>query len=198
MYDSRLNLYSGLFSDPMDNIGSNYQQQPSTQAPSVAAVLAKQQVQQQQQQNQAKPSNLPSVGSAKSNASYTPQQNNPSIGALGSTGNWVSGITSGINSFLATKNQKDAEDKQLVGQIIEGLGKGMGGMAMSDKRLKENIRPVGKLDNGLTVYAFNYKGQDVTQIGLIAQEVAEVIPEAVKEGEDGFLRVNYDLATRSK
>lgn len=65
----------------------------------------------------------------------------------------------------------------------------------SDIRLKENIKPVGKLDNGLTVYCYNFKGENVPQIGLIAQEVQEVKPEAVVEREDGYLAVRYDIAT---
>lgn len=66
--------------------------------------------------------------------------------------------------------------------------------AASDLRLKENICPVGRLDNGLTVYRFNYIGSPLTQIGLIAQEVRDVKPDAVMTGEDGYLRVNYLLA----
>ncbi len=66
--------------------------------------------------------------------------------------------------------------------------------ASSDLRLKENISPVGQLDNGLTVYRFNYIGSPQTQIGLIAQEVRDVKPDAVTVGEDGYLRVNYALA----
>ena len=68
-------------------------------------------------------------------------------------------------------------------------------MAMlSDARVKENIYPVGRLDNGLTVYLFNYIGEDIPQIGLIAQEVAEYRPEAVLQDEYGLLHVNYALA----
>ncbi len=66
--------------------------------------------------------------------------------------------------------------------------------ASSDLRLKENISPVGQLDNGLTVYRFNFIGSPQTQIGLIAQEVRDVKPDAVTVGEDGYLRVNYALA----
>ena len=65
----------------------------------------------------------------------------------------------------------------------------------SDARLKENIKPVGKLDNGLTVYCYNFIGENKPQIGLIAQEVREVKPEAVVEREDGYLAVRYDIAT---
>lgn len=198
MYDSRLSLlgsiYGGANNAPIDQIGRDLEPggytwqdfQRNNAQPSVSQAL----------QNK-KPSNIPSQGSVRQ-ALQTAPQNNPSIGYLGDEGNWVSALTGLTNSFLAAKNQKDAEDKQLFGQVIEGLGKGIGGMAMSDERLKENIRPIGKLDNGLTVYIFNFKGQDTPQIGLIAQEVKEVIPEAVTEGEDGYLRVDYELATRSK
>ena len=193
---SLANIYNQ--GSPLDAIGSNYQL-PSdaytwedfqrNNQPSVADVLAKR-----------KQSNLSPIGSSKSSSSQVAfPANNPSIGYLGDTGNWVSGITGALNSFLSTNNEKNAQDKQFLGQIIQGLGKGLGGgMAMSDKRLKENIKAVGKLDNGLTVYLFNFKGQDVPQIGLIAQEVQKVIPEAVKEGKDGYLRVDYKLATGGK
>ena len=68
-------------------------------------------------------------------------------------------------------------------------------MAMfSDARVKKNIVPVGRLDNGLTVYLFNYIGEEIPQIGLIAQEVAEYRPEAVMQDEYGLLHVNYALA----
>ncbi|MDR0485369.1 MAG: tail fiber domain-containing protein [Elusimicrobiota bacterium] len=68
--------------------------------------------------------------------------------------------------------------------------------SLSDERAKENIEPVGRLNNGLTVYKFNFIGQEETHIGLIAQEVLEVMPEAVYENEDGLLEVDYDLATQ--
>lgn len=83
---------------------------------------------------------------------------------------------------------------------LGGLASGVGSLAtafgLSDARAKENIRPVGALDNGLTVYAYNYKGDDLPQIGLLAQEVAQVRPEAVAQRHDGLLGVNYDAATR--
>ena len=66
--------------------------------------------------------------------------------------------------------------------------------AFSDIRLKENITAVGKLDNGLTVYLFNFKGSNVPQIGLIAQEVIKQKPEAIVEDSDGSLSVRYDIA----
>lgn len=70
------------------------------------------------------------------------------------------------------------------------------GASMSDVRFKENIKKVGKLDNGLTVYVFNYKNDKTPRIGLLAQEVKKLKPEAVTEDKSGFLYVNYELATK--
>ena len=61
---------------------------------------------------------------------------------------------------------------------------------------KENIKAVGKLDNGLTVYLFNYQNDKTPRIGLIAQEVRKVKPEAVCEDASGFLYVRYDWAVK--
>ncbi len=69
--------------------------------------------------------------------------------------------------------------------------------AYSDARIKENIQPVGILFDGQTpVFSFNFKGDPKPQIGLIAQEVGERMPEAVGQDDRGVLTVNYDLATR--
>ena len=70
-------------------------------------------------------------------------------------------------------------------------------MLLSDARVKENITPVGRLDNGLTVYMFNFIGSKVPQIGLLAQEVALVKPEAVFEDENGYLWLRYDIAVEN-
>ncbi|WP_367944903.1 tail fiber domain-containing protein [Aquamicrobium sp.] len=67
----------------------------------------------------------------------------------------------------------------------------------SDRRLKEDIEPVGKLDNGLTVYRYRMKGDPRFQIGLMADEVEQIAPEAVGERPDGFKTVNYLMATEA-
>jgi len=64
----------------------------------------------------------------------------------------------------------------------------------SDKRMKENIKPIGKMFDGQIVHSFNYKGDPRTQIGLIAQEVEDHKPHAV--GLAGkYKTVDYDKAT---
>lgn len=64
----------------------------------------------------------------------------------------------------------------------------------SDEDLKENITEVGKLYNGLPVYLYNYKGDHVPHIGLLAQQVAFINPDAVFVDENGYMKVNYALA----
>jgi polysaccharide biosynthesis/export protein len=63
----------------------------------------------------------------------------------------------------------------------------------SDIRLKEDITPLGRLDNGIGIYRFRYKGNDRTAyVGVMAQEVQNIVPSAVSRGRDGYLRVDYE------
>jgi hypothetical protein len=43
---------------------------------------------------------------------------------------------------------------------------------------------------------FNWKSNGEDDLGFIAQEVNEVLPELVVERNDGFLSVNYDRIHR--
>lgn len=72
-----------------------------------------------------------------------------------------------------------------------GGGRGGGGRR-SDIELKHDIALIGYLDNGLGFYRFSYNGSNRAYVGVIAQEVLQVIPEAVTRGPDGYLRVQYD------
>lgn len=61
----------------------------------------------------------------------------------------------------------------------------------SDIRLKEGIVPLGMVE-GIPVYAFRYKDDSEVRLGVMAQEVQTVRPDAVLEGPDGYLMVQYD------
>ena len=81
--------------------------------------------------------------------------------------------------------------------LFDYLGLGAGLYAASDRRLKENIRPAGKM-NGIKFYTWdwNEKGKKVAaynqpSAGVIADEIQETHPHLVKRGQDGYLRVNY-------
>jgi hypothetical protein len=80
-----------------------------------------------------------------------------------------------------------------------GLAGTLGGAAIrsgliSDARLKDNIRRIGTADNGLPIYSFTYKGDTTTHIGLMAQDVAPVNPDAVMTMPNGFMAVDYGKA----
>jgi len=52
---------------------------------------------------------------------------------------------------------------------------------------------LGWLNNGIGIYRFRYKGSDHTAyVGVMAQEVENIVPDAVSRDGDGYLRVNYD------
>jgi len=72
-------------------------------------------------------------------------------------------------------------------------GGGRGGGRRSDMRLKHDIVLIGRLDDGLGYYRFVYNGGHTAYVGVMAQEVQAVTPEAVSRDADGYLRVSYDL-----
>jgi hypothetical protein len=87
------------------------------------------------------------------------------------------------------------------GNAIQGAGSAISSalpsvMAMfSDERLKEDIAKVGELYDGSNVYRYNYIGDPTPRIGLMAQEVEKVRPDAVVE-IGGYKAVDYGRATQ--
>lgn len=61
----------------------------------------------------------------------------------------------------------------------------------SDLRLKHDVRRVGTTVYGLPLYHFKYIGRPGTYEGVMAQEVLQVMAEAVSVGPDGYYRVDY-------
>jgi len=74
---------------------------------------------------------------------------------------------------------------------FRGGGGGRGGGRRSDIRLKHDIALLGYLDNGLGFYRFSYNGSTKVYVGVMAQDVQQVMPAAVERGRDGYLRVDY-------
>lgn len=62
---------------------------------------------------------------------------------------------------------------------------------VSDARLKRDITLVGRRADGLGIYAYRYLWSDTVYVGVMAQEVALIHPDAVVHGLDGYLRVDY-------
>lgn len=108
-------------------------------------------------------------------ASYQPTYTKGSSGLLGGL---MSGAASGMGSTL--------------GQYAAGL------MIGSDSRLKENVKKVGSTKSGINLYSWkwNSKAKELgldwgPTTGVMAQEIKDIIPEAVLMGNDGYYRVDY-------
>lgn len=103
------------------------------------------------------------------------------------------------NAQMGAYNAQQAGQNSMTQGLMGLAGAGM--MAFSDVRLKQNIQPVGVLANGLTLYSYEYidevklhplAGEGV-QVGVMAQEVEQVYPYAVKTLNDGYKVVDYGL-----
>jgi len=78
------------------------------------------------------------------------------------------------------------------GGMARGGGGRGGGGRRSDVRLKHDITLLGHLDNGVGLYRFVYNGGEKAYVGVLAQEVQTIMPQAVTRDRDGYLRVFYD------
>ena len=63
--------------------------------------------------------------------------------------------------------------------------------AASDERVKENIESVGTTHEGHNLYKYNYKGSTMPQMGVMAQELMQTRPDAVKQTPGGLFMVDY-------
>ena len=103
------------------------------------------------------------------------------------------------NAQMGAYNAQQAGQNSMTQGLMGLAGAGM--MAFSDVRLKQNIEPVGVLANGLTLYSYEYIDEvklhplagEGLQVGVMAQEVEQVFPYAVKTLDDGYKVVDYGL-----
>lgn len=100
--------------------------------------------------------------------------------------------------YAGMVNQNYQNQMSAYGAKMGGLfglaGAGLqAGATFSDIRVKTNISRVGTLDNGLPVYAYNYVWGGPLHIGVMAQDVEHVHPEAVSEVA-GIKAVDYSRA----
>jgi hypothetical protein len=97
----------------------------------------------------------------------------------GAINNAYQGQLAGYNANTAQSNTMLSSGAGLLAALL-----------MSDRRTKENIEKVGKTDDGLNIYRYNYKGLMTPMLGVMAQEVEKERPEAVAEF-DGVKYVDY-------
>jgi outer membrane protein OmpA-like peptidoglycan-associated protein len=71
-------------------------------------------------------------------------------------------------------------------------GGGGGGGAWSDRRLKRNIVRLGETAAGLPLYRFEYIWGGPVYVGVMAQDIATLRPDALITDASGYYRVDYD------
>jgi hypothetical protein len=88
------------------------------------------------------------------------------------------------NQQVASANANTAGLYSFGGAIVGAPAK-----TFSDRRLKSNIVRIGTHPIGVGIYEYDIFGG--RQIGVMAQELMEVMPEAVHEHSSGYLMVDY-------
>ena len=115
-----------------------------------------------------------------------------------------------------TEQNKEQGFMGILGQISNALGIGNSGDTSdggngeseqdfhgsdhnwSDVRLKDNIEKIGDLENGLGFYKWEWNnsakalGVSSPNFGVLAQEVKEIIPNAVIKDRTGYYKVDYN------
>lgn len=94
----------------------------------------------------------------------------------------------GLVSNAGLFSESSGKSKKGMGKF---LGQIAGSVAASDRRLKTDIEMVGQYKNGLNVYRFKYVNGSGPHIGVMADEVAVIQPEALGPVIDGYMTVDY-------
>ena len=146
---------------------------------------------------------LAGIGTAAQTAAQQGGQNTLAAGTVPQQ-TQQAGLTALYNQFLQ-QQAYPFQTAQFLANIAEGTGALSGSTTtqtqpssfFSDRRLKHDIKKIGKTDDGLPIYKFKYKGDpsEQTHVGFMAQDVEKVHPEAVGESH-GYKTVDYDKATR--
>ena len=99
--------------------------------------------------------------------------------------------TGGLLGQYTTSNGKSVEKES--GSLLSQIGQiaQIASIALSDIRLKENIRHVGSTNEGLPIYLYNYKGGNQMHMGVMAQDVAAMQPNALGPIVEGYGTVDY-------
>ena len=76
---------------------------------------------------------------------------------------------------------------------LGGAAAGAAGNIWSDRRLKHSIKKIGTHRIGVPLYEFSYLCSETRRIGVMADDVAKVMPAAVLMQPCGFAKVDYGL-----
>ena len=118
--------------------------------------------------------------------------------ALGYGPQQVGLLQAGMGTPLISQSTT-GQQKTGAGDVLGTAAQLAGMFFMSDKTLKENIKPIGKSENGHNVYTWDWNdkakelGVNDPTTGVLAQEVMKYMPEAVSKHANGYYMVNYGV-----
>lgn len=112
-------------------------------------------------------------------------------------------LTARYQQFLQERGY-DFQVAQFLANIAMGTGALSGSTTttqqpmpfFSDRRVKHDVKEIGKTHDGMPIYSFKYNGDEQTNIGLMAQDVEKRRPDAVYD-MGGVKGVDYKQATES-
>lgn len=96
-------------------------------------------------------------------------------------------ILSGAGQYSRSQGQSKGGKGGLGGL----LGGALSSVAASDRRLKKDIKFIRTLPNGLNVYSYKYINDKGPYVGVMADEVEKLVPEALGPMIDGYKTVDY-------
>tara|TARA_Y100000592_G_scaffold30752_1_gene49036 strand:- start:6217 stop:8484 length:2268 start_codon:yes stop_codon:yes gene_type:complete len=101
-----------------------------------------------------------------------------------------------METLINTISDASSVLRSVAGTIVTGIADIIQGLRdfFSDERLKEDIKHIGYSPSGLKIYSWKYKHNPcATFSGVMAQDILNIIPEAISTDERGYYMVNYKL-----
>lgn len=103
----------------------------------------------------------------------------------------------GAGGLLANAGQTSTSTQKSKPGLGGFIGQALSGTAASDRSLKTDIKQIGVLRNGLPFYAFTYIHTGKRAVGVMADEVRKLLPEALGPKMFGYDTVNYDVVRKA-
>jgi hypothetical protein len=117
--------------------------------------------------------------------------NMPQFEGQAQVGSTPADITSAMNNQYQGQVDSYNAKQQTKNANLQTAASIAAMFALSDERAKDDIEPIGELNDGTGLFSFRYKGSDVPQVGVMAQDVEKRDPSAVRMRPDGLKEVNY-------
>lgn len=190
-------LASTAFGDAYNRQFNAYQTQRSNELNPLQALAG-------QGQSSANTTGQIQTNGANSMASLLTGNANAQGAASIAQGNAISnGLNNGITNWQRANYMNQLNSPGVVGSgstffnsptdagSINAVNGSDAGFYISDIRLKTNISRIGTSPRGYPWYRWDWANGSGSDEGVIAQEVQQADPDAVRVGDHGFLTVNY-------